>query len=344
VADLGQARDRARSIFSSPTSLPNVLAAARGAATGIACSRSRARHQPRGLNMTNPFDNGEAKDAARRERKNAYARARYAAKREQITAQKRHRYATDPEYRAEKLARDKRNRGKRDWIRWRYGLSQQDFDRMIARQHGLCLMCWKKFTRTPCIDHSHATGVVRGLLCTNCNFGFGHFFENPEFLRRAADCAEFFTAHEQAILRGDAAALQQAGRLRTVLLEVDISSLLPPEFRTPQPLDASGKPPPRKSTTPTVAPTTTVQARKAEKKKHAQSRSDRRKQRRPHDGARDPARAAAAVRPGRASARRQSASGRALPGRQGGRRPSQRDQGSARPHRRQPRDGRQRTR
>jgi len=253
--------------------------------------------------MTNPPDNADAKNAARRERKNAYARARYAAKREQITAQRRHRYATDPEYRAEKLARGKRNRGKRDWIRRKYGLSEQDFDRMLARQHGLCLMCWKKFTRTPCVDHSHATQLVRALLCTNCNLGFGHFFENPKFLRRAADCAEFFTAYEQEILRADPPALPEAGRLRTALLEVDITSLLPPEFRTPQPVDARGKPPPRKITAPTVAATTIIQARKAETEKHAQSRPDRRRQSRPHDGARDPTRAAAAVRTGRASVR-----------------------------------------
>jgi hypothetical protein len=239
--------------------------------------------------MTNPPDNEDAKNAARRERKNAYARARYAAKREQITAQRRHRYATDPEYRAEKLARGKRNRGKRDWIRRKYGLSEQDFDRMLARQHGLCLMCWKKFTRTPCVDHSHATQLVRALLCTNCNLGFGHFFENPKFLRRAADCAEFFTAYEQEILRADPPALPEAGRLRTALLEVDITSLLPPEFRTQRPVEARGKRPSRKTTAPTVTPTTIAQARRSERKRHAQSRPDRRQQSRPHDEAPHPA-------------------------------------------------------
>src|SRR5262249_47875588 len=226
--------------------------------------------------MTNATDNADTKDAARRERRRAYQRAWYEANREQISVQKAHRYATDPEFRADRIAYAKKNRRKDDWIRWKYGLSQQDFQRMIERQHGLCLICWKKFTRTPCVDHSHDTRMVRSLLCNNCNTGFGQFFENPEFLRRAADYREFFTAHEQEILRGDPAALREAGRLRTALLEVDITSLLPPEFRTRRPVEARGKPPSRKTTAPTVTPTTIARARRFERKTPAQSRPDRR--------------------------------------------------------------------
>ena len=35
------------------------------------------------------------------------------------------------------------------------------------------------------VDHNHATKVVRGLLCCNCNFVVGHCLDNVEILRAA---------------------------------------------------------------------------------------------------------------------------------------------------------------
>lgn len=41
------------------------------------------------------------------------------------------------------------------------------------------------------VDHDASTGKVRQLLCGNCNRGIGLFFDNPEYLRMAADYLEF---------------------------------------------------------------------------------------------------------------------------------------------------------
>lgn len=36
-------------------------------------------------------------------------------------------------------------------------------------------------------DHDHATGMLRGMLCRNCNTGIGLLRDSPEVLRKAID-------------------------------------------------------------------------------------------------------------------------------------------------------------
>jgi len=58
---------------------------------------------------------------------------------------------------------------------------------MLRSQGGLCLICGVLLTVVNLhTDHDHATGVVRGLLCINCNQGLGQFKDSPELLMRAA--------------------------------------------------------------------------------------------------------------------------------------------------------------
>ena len=55
-------------------------------------------------------------------------------------------------------------------------------------------ICKRPNQRDACfhIDHDHITGVVRGLLCFNCNAALGLFSDNPEWLRIAALYLEAF--------------------------------------------------------------------------------------------------------------------------------------------------------
>lgn len=71
-------------------------------------------------------------------------------------------------------------------LRKRYGLEYDDYIRLCLLQRGLCAICMKELTETPHIDHCHATGKVRGLLCRKCNLAIGHFDDNIRALRRAA--------------------------------------------------------------------------------------------------------------------------------------------------------------
>lgn len=59
-----------------------------------------------------------------------------------------------------------------------YGLSIVERQNMLDKQCGLCAICGN-FMESPHVDHCHATGKIRGLLCSTCNTGLGHFKDNP---------------------------------------------------------------------------------------------------------------------------------------------------------------------
>jgi hypothetical protein len=68
----------------------------------------------------------------------------------------------------------------------RFNLSRDDLDSMYKDQEGCCKICKQPFIgQRPCVDHCHTTNKVRGLLCSNCNKGLGHFFDNIESLNQA---------------------------------------------------------------------------------------------------------------------------------------------------------------
>lgn len=81
--------------------------------------------------------------------------------------------------------------------RWRqYGVSQADYDRMLAEQGGVCKICGgiskgESFTALA-VDHDHKTGLVRGLLCRACNAALGQMEDDPALLRAAAAYLESF--------------------------------------------------------------------------------------------------------------------------------------------------------
>jgi hypothetical protein len=72
-------------------------------------------------------------------------------------------------------------------LRWRFGLTQNDYDAMFTQQGGCCAICGSgPKGKHLYIDHDHNTGAIRGLLCNYCNLGLGKFKDNPDTLRKAA--------------------------------------------------------------------------------------------------------------------------------------------------------------
>jgi hypothetical protein len=100
------------------------------------------------------------------------SRREYRASRKEIdNARRRRRAAADPDHRDKKRARN-------------YGLTLEDYRALVARQGNACAICGKSGLRL-CIDHCHATGKVRGLLCNRCNTGLGCYADDPKLTAAA---------------------------------------------------------------------------------------------------------------------------------------------------------------
>ena len=72
----------------------------------------------------------------------------------------------------------------------KYGIGVEDRRRMWNNQNGVCKICgnpgdgrWKQL----CVDHDHATGVVRDLLCRRCNTILGEAYDDPILLNKMSD-------------------------------------------------------------------------------------------------------------------------------------------------------------
>jgi hypothetical protein len=76
-------------------------------------------------------------------------------------------------------------------LRSTFGISLAEYETMLKNQNHGCAICSRQTAghRTIyfAVDHNHKTGKVRGLLCSSCNRGIGHFFENINFMSSAID-------------------------------------------------------------------------------------------------------------------------------------------------------------
>ena len=101
------------------------------------------------------------------------------------------------------LARKKRsneegfkNVQRKSFLKRLYGITVEEYDAMLERQGGVCAICAGEETRGQrlAVDHCHATGKVRGLLCFSCNTTLGKFNDSQELLARAI---KYLQEHQQ---------------------------------------------------------------------------------------------------------------------------------------------------
>lgn len=89
-------------------------------------------------------------------------------------------------------------------LRRSFGITLADYNAMLEQQGGVCAICGggptarsnrrrgggKVFIPRLVVDHDHASGKVRGLLCSTCNTGIGGLKDDAALVRRALEYLE----------------------------------------------------------------------------------------------------------------------------------------------------------
>ena len=95
---------------------------------------------------------------------------------------------------AEYRKRDNGRTVKNSKLKMLFGITLEDYDRMLAEQNGVCAICEQPEravhrkngkVKQLAIDHCHESGAVRGLLCSLCNTALGLFQDDSDLLAKA---------------------------------------------------------------------------------------------------------------------------------------------------------------
>ena len=117
--------------------------------------------------------------------------------------------------RARRLEPEVKERERAGHLKRKYGMTIEQYEAMLAVQGGGCFICGRppREDISLHVDHDHATGKVRGILCFACNNALADFQEDLDLLRRAIG---YLTAHtpgvEEEIQLARARALSLVGK------------------------------------------------------------------------------------------------------------------------------------
>lgn len=93
---------------------------------------------------------------------------------------------TDPEYRTRVRQATREIHGtsyNEGELRKKYGITLMQFQSMLDTQEGKCAICGE--VKPLSVDHDHSSGLVRELLCKDCNTGLGHYADDQNRLTKA---------------------------------------------------------------------------------------------------------------------------------------------------------------
>lgn len=98
----------------------------------------------------------------------------------------------------EKTTKGKTN-AKKYQLMSKYGLTLDEYAIKLKEQNHCCAICGideVDLSKGLVVDHDHATGKVRDLLCNNCNAGIGMLNEDIKVL---ASAISYLTKHKETI-------------------------------------------------------------------------------------------------------------------------------------------------
>ena len=82
----------------------------------------------------------------------------------------------------------RQSKGQRYHQTQRYGITPEEYKELLEEQLYCCACCGSSDPKRKAgfvIDHDHATGNVRGLLCHSCNIGIGQLGDSIAGLTKA---------------------------------------------------------------------------------------------------------------------------------------------------------------
>lgn len=105
-----------------------------------------------------------------------------------LARKKRHAFLELPEEEKKRLRDIRQDKKYKERLKYDYGMTVEDYEALSAYQGDCCAICKVpslSLSQRLAVDHCHATGKVRGLLCKACNAALGLLKDSPEVLETA---------------------------------------------------------------------------------------------------------------------------------------------------------------
>lgn len=67
----------------------------------------------------------------------------------------------------------------------KYGITLEEYTQRLDEQGGVCAICGGTVTAKGGVDHCHASGKIRGILCHHCNVAIGNLKDDISLLKKA---------------------------------------------------------------------------------------------------------------------------------------------------------------